>query len=336
MEVMLPEVFAGLRGKVNFVVRITDNEYHSSCPRCGGEEHQDGSYPNRFVMWVVSRYGTPFAMCRKCSYKWSPDKEDAHWTHKERLAFAIKAKEMEIAYLRRKSEELAALSAKIHEQNLFEEYHQTAIANEKVMEHYRNMGIPEDWVKYLKLGFMFDYKVTGRNSTYRDTAFTFPVWSLNRIENIKVRVQHPINKEDRYRNIYKSGCQHLYTPIHDNDKLLNKVVVMEGEKKAMVGHISGELPEDVQVVGLQSMTPEKRIISMLKNSDVEVFYLALDPEAYVPAGNGVAPVMNIVKEIGEKRCRLMVPPADTKFDDAILLGYKFRNAFNMAIKPEKL
>lgn len=332
----LPEVFASLLSRVSYVAKITDNEYHSSCPQCGGTVHEDGSYPNRFVMWIVSRYGNSFGLCRKCGYKWTPGKEDAHWTPRERLQFKIKARQLEIEYLRRKSVELEELSKKIHEQGFYRDYCEAAKADKRVMAYFESIGVPADWVEYLQWGYIPDFKVTGRNSSYRDSAFTFPVWSMKRIENIKVRVEHPINKEDRYRNIYKSGCQHLYTPVHESDKLACQVVVAEGEKKAAVIQIHGGLASDVQVVGLQSVTPEKRIVDILKHSNTDVFYLALDPDAYVKDSNGVASVLKLAKDIGEDRCRLVLPPRDTKFDDAINLGFMFRNAFNMAIKPEKL
>lgn len=332
----LPEIFASLAGRVNYVVNINDNEYHSSCPQCGGEPHADGSFPNRFVMWVVSRHGTPFGMCRKCQYKWSPTKEDAKWTYKERVEFAKKAKLLEIEYLRKKSQELDVLAETIRKQALYDEYCQNALNNERVMKAYDAMGIPSDWVSYMRFGYIPQYKVTGRNSSYNDSAFTFPIWSMTRIENIKVRVEHPISSEDRYRNLYKSGCQHLFTPLHESDKFSNKIVIAEGEKKAAVIHIKGGLPDNVQVVGLQSMSPERRVVNILKTSDAEVFYLALDPDAYVPSANGIAPVMRLANQLGEKRCRLVLPPSNTKFDDAILLGFRFVNAYNMAIMPDKL
>lgn len=338
MNDQLPEIFMSLVGRVNYVQKITDNEYHSSCPRCGGEPHEDGSYPNRFIMWVVSRQGTPFGMCRKsgCGYKWSPTKEDAHWTYKERIEFARKARLLEIEYLKKKTEELNVLAEKIRQQDIYTRYWEEARKRDRVMNEYAKMGIPADWVDYLRFGYIPEYKVTGRNSTYKAPAFTFPVWSLNRVENIKVRVENPISKDDRYRNIYKSGCQHLFTPLHEADKFGNKILIAEGEKKATVIHISGGLPDDVQVVGLQSVSPEKRIISMLKGSKAEVFYIALDPDAYVKGGNGIAPAVSLANQLGESRCRLVIPPKDTKFDDAILMGFRFKNAFNMAIKPEKL
>lgn len=332
---MLPDIFIGLAGRVDFVHRKNDNEFSSSCPNCGGQPHQDGTLPDRFCMWIVSRYGTPFGMCRKCGYKWTPLKEDAHWTHKEREEFKRKLAQLEKEFYARKAAELTVLSRKIQEQKLYEEYYNNAVESKRVMDSFNSMGIPADWVSYLRLGYITDYTVRGQFSTYKDNGFTFPIWSLNRIENIKIRVQNPINSGDRYRNVYKSGCQHLYTPLHDSEKLGNKIIILEGEKKAIVTHIKGGLNDnEYQIVGVQSALPEKRVINML--SDAEVVYLAMDPDTYVPAGNGQIPVLNLAKQIGIDRCRLVVPPKDTKFDDAINLGFRFVNAVNMAIKPDKL
>lgn len=327
---MLPDIFAPLATKINYVRQITSNEYHSSCPSCGGEPHEDGSYPDRFVMWITSRRGTPFAICRRCSYKWSPLKADAHWTREERAEFQRKIDELERNYFVQKAQELAQLSAKIESQGIYHRYFEEGKKSEKAIKYFETLGIPETWVEYLQLGYISDYQVRGSLSSYTDSAYTFPIWTLgNRVENVKLRVANPQNSNDRYRNLYKSGCQHLYVPIHEIDKVGNKVLVMEGEKKAITAEIYNELPSDIQIVGIQSAMPEKRILNLLKGA--EVIYLALDPDAYRKNEAGIVPVLNVARSIGEKKCRLVIPPRDTKFDDAILLGFKFVNAFNMAI-----
>jgi len=330
---LLPPIFASLQGKVSFVVQVTPNEFHSSCPSCGGEIHEDGTCSDRFVLWIASRRGVPFGLCRKCGYKWSPEKSDAEWTSEEREEFRLKVVQLEREYFEKKSKELEELSRTIEEQGFYKRYYEDGLDNEIANMYYESIGVPPNWREYLQKGYIKDYKVRGSLSTYNNSAFTFPIWTLgNRIENVKLRVVKPANSNDRYRNLYKSGCQHLYVPLHENGKLSNKVVVMEGEKKADVTEIWGELSSEFQVVGVQSSMPEKRILKMLADSDVEIFYLAFDPDAYVKQPNGVVAVLNTAKQIGEKRCRLVIPPRNEKFDDAILLGFKFRNAVNMAVR----
>jgi hypothetical protein len=120
---MLPPEFAALEGKVAFSRQITPNEFHGSCPNCGGEIHENGSLPDRFIMWIYSRRGTPFGLCRKCSYKWSPDKADAQWTAEEKEEFRRKVEELERAYWEKKSVELDALVETIQKQDLYTKYY---------------------------------------------------------------------------------------------------------------------------------------------------------------------------------------------------------------------
>lgn len=333
MTDILPLEFNSLVGKISFIRMKTENEYSASCPQCKGEIHEDGACPDRFILWRSSRRGTPFGLCRKCGYKWSPEKSDADWTVEEREEFRLKIVQLEREYFEKKSRELEELSRTIEEQGFYKRYYEDGLDNAVTNKYYESRGIPPMWREYLQKGYIRDYKVRGSLSTYNDSAFTSPIWTLgNKIQNVKLRVAHPVNSNDRYRNLYKSGCQHLYVPMHENEKLSNKVVVMEGEYKADVGEIWGELSSEFQVIGVQSSMPEKRILKMLADSDAEVFYLAFDPDAYMKNSNGVTAVLNTAKQIGEKRCRLVIPPRNTKLDDGILAGLRFSNLINMAVK----
>ena len=101
---VLPTEFASLAGSIAYVRQITTNEFHASCPRCHGEIHEDGSYPDRFVLWIASRRGTPFGLCRKCGYKWTPSKEDVKWTDEEKEEFRQKITQLEQAYYATKAD----------------------------------------------------------------------------------------------------------------------------------------------------------------------------------------------------------------------------------------
>lgn len=330
---MLPVEFLPLADKVKYVQQVNDNEYHSSCPNCGGEPHADGSLPDRFVMWIVSKRGEPFGMCiRKCGYKWSPRKADTEWTAEERAEFQRKAAQMEADYNAKVAEKLENLSQLVTAQEVWKRYHDEmpSIA----MKYYSEVrGIPQEWQDFLFLGYMPNYTVRNHLITYKDSAYTIPLYNFDgAIENITLRIENPIDSNDRYRRLYRSHAQHLYAPRMGK---ANKVILMEGELKAITGEVYGGLPSDFVVYGVQSKMPEKRILKMLDFA--EVVYIAFDPDAYTPEGNtNRIAVIETAKQIGIERTRLVIPPHGMKFDDAMLQGYNFSNAVQMAIKPERI
>ena len=330
---ILPPEFLPLADKVKYIQQINENEFHSSCPNCGGEPHADGSLPDRFVMWRVSKRGTAFGMCiRKCGWKWSPNKSDAQWAKEERAEFQRKAQELEAEYNAKVALKLSELSKTITAQGIWKRCHDDMPpAISKYYEETR--GINREWQNYLALGYLQDYTVKNHLITYKDAAFTTPLYNMcGEIENLVLRVHHPIDSNDRYRRLYKSGAQHLYSPLRERK---NKVVLMEGEYKAITAAMYGKLGIEYAVYGVQSKSPEKRIIDMLDFA--EVVYIAFDPDAYTPEGktNRIA-VVEVAKQIGFNRARLVIPPINTKFDDAMMTGYNFSSAVNMAIKPEAL
>lgn len=344
METLLPPEFHALSDKVAFVTRKNDNEYHSSCPQCGGAIHDDGSFPDRFVMWRSSKFtGRPFAMCLRghCGFKWSPDKQDANWTDEERAEFMTKRAELELEYERKLTEKLSALSRQIEEQGYYRLYHEQGMKNNAVVEYFERVRrIPREWQVYLQKGYIADYTVKNRLTQYKRIAYTNPVWTIGgRVENIKLRIDNPLDSNDRFRNYYKSGCQHLYTTEYEKP-LQKRALLLEGENKCDAVSICGFLPDEISVLGVQSKQPEKRILDMLK--PCELVYIAFDPDAYKPTvyydqktgeeKKQIPSVISVAKTIGMERVRFLIPPRDTKFDDALFRGYNINNAINMAVR----
>jgi len=343
---VLPPEFASLAPQVRFVQQKNANEFSSSCPRCGGDIHEDGSWPDRFTIWRSSRRGEPLGLClRGCGHRWSVNKQDQIWTPDELAEFRQKQSEAEAAYLAQVEQRLIELSEKIETQKVYIRYHDEGMENQAALDYWERRGIPEEWQRYLMLGCIENYKVTGKLSTYESMALTIPVWSeVERIENIKLRVAEPKNDNDRYRNYYKSGSQHLYKPWH-RTRNCRHVVLLEGEIKAAVALIRGGCnQEQYETIGVQSKQPEARLLKKLESFDC--VYIAFDPDAYRrtqyidPSTGEVKPgkiaVLEVAKQIGLERVRLVLPPRERKFDDAILEGYNFANAVRMAIKPERL
>ena len=148
------------------------------------------------------------------------------------------------------------------------------------------------------------------------------------IENITLRIEKPESSNDRYRRLYKSKAQHLYSPTRERK---NKIVLMEGEIKAAIAAIYSKLPSDMVVYGVQSKSPERRLLKQLDFA--EVIYIAFDPDAYVPEKtNKRIAAIEVGKTLGMERVRFVIPPKGVKFDDAIVRGFRFENAINMAVK----
>jgi len=288
-------------------------------------------------------------MCLRghCGFKWSPKKQDAIWTLEERAEFTAKQAQVEAEWSEATEARIAELSEKIMQEKAYDRYHFEALGNQRFLDYIAERGIPMEWAIFWKMGVIEDYKVTGHLSTYRSLAYTIPIISeMCRIENIKIRVADPKDGNDRYRNYYKSGCQHLYNPL--NKPLPahgHAAVIMEGEYKSDTGVMIGGLDQEkYHIFGAQSKQPEERLLKKLECFDV--VYLAFDPDAYVRTKyydattgeekRGNIAVLESVKHIGAGRARLVIPPRGMKFDDAMQQGFNFRNAVNMAIKPERL
>lgn len=331
--VQLPPEFAGLEGKVQFVQRINDNEYHSSCPNCGvNETHSDSNPSDRFVMWVESRSnGRPFGMCiRHCGWKWTPEKHDAEWTPEEKAAFQAKRRELN------QREELRLLqyaNEVVMKQGIYNRYADNLKRSEYGKRYLYSRGFDSDeWNEFLGFGIDEGFKVRGKFSTYYSPAVSMPIFGLaGVVEQVKMRITDPKNKDDRFRNIYKSGNQHIYFPLRD-ERIGNKIAIFEGEMKSAQAAMRGRLPSDVQIIATQGKGVGTRMLYKIESA--EVVYLCLDPDAYAPNKNGETTVMQTARKIGLEKTRLIV--CRDKVDDAIMQGFNLLNAFNMAISPARL
>lgn len=305
-EDTLPIQFADLQARVHYVKRRTQGEYSGSCPECGGTPHQDGSFPDRFRMWVVSKHGMPLGWCRHCGYVWTPAKERKP-TREEIEAW--RQEQIKIETARKEAAELAL--ALLQNEKLWEQFY---AANCQMSEQaFRSWGITERWIEYLQLGFKPDYYVSSETGAYYSPAASIPVWFVGGIvQNIKMRVLNPRNDNDRYRNIYKTGEQHLFVPLYDLP-LTGAGVLVEGEKKVIV--LEQELDDiNTRVVGLQSKKPAPELFEKL--TDLDPVYVWLDPDAfYCDDKSGETAVDYVVRNLGKERVRIVKSPV--KVDDGI-------------------
>lgn len=332
MFVPLPPELAGLEGKVHFVQQVNMNEFHMSCPSCGVQPHHSDSHPSdRFIVWIESRLsGKPFGMCRACGWKWSSDKQDAVWTEEEKAAFAAKRRELN----QREEERIRQYAENVvMKQKVYLRYFDKMQESKYGQMWLRQRGFTSDeWNKFWRIGIFEDYRCRGYMDTYFSPAITIPIVGVsNVIEQVKLRLTDEHHPNDRYRNIYKTNAQHLFFPKREN-RIMNKVLVVEGEFKSCTVAQRARLPEDVQIIAAQGKGVGSRMVYALEKA--EVIYLCLDPDTYQPNQKGETTIMQAARRFGLERVRII--PCKQKVDDAILQGFNLRNAFNMAVKPQTL
>lgn len=315
----LPYPFSVLHGKVKFIQRATKDEYSSSCPKCGGVPHSDGTWPDRFRIFVT---GKPRGWCRRCGYLWFPDMDDDNWKpdhslietwNRERQQEAEKVKE-------RVEQTLEILAT----EKKWAEYHRNL--DESARSWWQTQGIPDAWQDFWKLGYLPDKMFEHGGEIFTTPAYTIPKWDFGwKPTNIDFRLVNVPDGVGKYRPL--SGlpsAAFISNPNVRSWSECDQVFVVEGSKKAMnlAIHTGREFK---QVVGLPGCSSWAGMEVALK--DVNRVWVIFDPDA-LEWGRKFAASLG-------KNARLVELP--TKPDDAILYygldERKFQLALRQATKP---
>lgn len=323
-EAVLPSVFDEIAGLISYVSKVGSNEFAGSCPECGGSPHPDGSFPDRFRLFPVSKAtGGPLGWCRSCGYTWVPGKgKGKEWRPDPETAARWEAERRQ-AEERRMSEAAAALDMLLHER-CWETYH--ASLTPEVRATYRARGIPDDWQDYWELGYCPAFTVNYRDGeawlSYESDTLSIPVFSPEGgpICSLRHRLLHPQRPQDRYRPGFRGLPAVPFIADRDR-KLSGPLLVVEGEIKAMVTFITLDTT-DLQVIGLPGKAPDLDMLAKFANCDP--VYLALDPDAFVlsqqerRSRHPLTPAQRITQALGLERVRWMRLP--DKIDDLIVSG----------------
>ena len=287
--IALPPAFADL--PVQFVRRVSDVEYSSECPECGGTVHRDGEWPDRFRMFTS---GHQRAWCRRCGlFKWADQLSDtAPPTATELDAWRTQQAEREEA--RRRSAELALANLRDSEQ--WEVYYQQLDVNGRA--YWTERGIPARWIDFWQLGW-------NPQSRWGPPTATIPLFGADwQVLNVK----HRLIGNDTPGGKYRYELHGLPAPLFRSDpgaSLTGHVVAVEGEVKAAVVKVT--LNDATNVVGLPGATPPQSTLTELQ--EAERVTLIMDPGAELEAER-------IACALGNERCRVLIP--HTKIDDGIL------------------
>lgn len=302
---------------VKYVRRISNNEYSSSCPRCGGERHQNGEYPDRFRIWIKSKTTNGMlGWCRQCGYIWSPQgiENQKEWIQERKVIEESNQQKAQHAL------EL------LHREQAWLQYHENL--DNEIRGHYHKRNIGNSWIDYWTLGYNPSKYVWDGKEGYQTPALTIPIFHPGESEPVTIRnrLLNPKDPGDKYRPEFGNLPSSLFYADKEHQPK-NKALLVEGEFKAMTTYITLADP-DIYVVGTPGKTPNPALLDGL--NDCEVVYILLDPDAYVrERRDQVTPIEKMVKHFG-KRSRVIQLPY--KVDDMIINKWLSRETIMQLLK----
>lgn len=302
----LPVEFAEIASQVQYIQKKSNNEYSSSCPKCGGSIHPDGSWPDRFILLSNSHAtGLPFAFCRKCSFKWwsgkgkgitlSPEERRAWIAEQEQKAIESRhAAEHQYQYT------LHLLQMERH----WLAYHENLCEETRKLWRYR--GIPNEWQDRWMLGYCDSFTAWKKDGEEWVTpTLTIPILHHQEVLNIRHRMLNLFDPGDKYRPERKGLGAPPFLADPEMGYDCENWLIVEGEIKAAVSYLTLE-DKDFQVAGLPGTKTWEQMVDKLANKNVWINY---DPDAELQ-------VQDFAKAV---KGRVFLLP--TKIDDAILAGH---------------
>jgi hypothetical protein len=207
----------------------------------------------------------------------------------------------EIKRLEEATNKALSVLEELRKTETWRKYHETVELNESYQQLWESEGIPVDWQNYWWLGYCNNFSVMTTAGKWNTPTMTIPIFTGKNwdLQNIKHRLLNPYDPKDKYRP-EKSGLStspYFCEPeiMYDSERIL----VVEGEKKAMVTYLTLEDPS-IQVIGLPGKNQWRSIIENLSGQTV---YIMLDPDALKEAvefsGKVNGRVINIAMKIDD-------------------------------------
>jgi hypothetical protein len=298
--------------------RRVHNEWRSPCPLHGGDNSSGFAVYEKngeqrwvcftkdcgqgdLISFVEKWQGLDFnAACEWLGGDKQIDGEKIKQIKADRLAREIKRTEEEI-------KQKQALLAELRSAETWIRYHAALEQNRQAQSLWEAQGIPIDYQNYWQLGYCENFSMLTDGGRWTSPTLTIPIfsgadWDLL---NIRHKILNPYKPNEKYRPERPGLGSTPFFAIPDVMFDNERIIVVEGEKKAMVTWLTlGS--NKVQVIGIPGKTQWKKIAHQLDGQSV---YIWLDPDADQDAA-----------EFG-KLVKGRVVNSSMKIDDAIMAGY---------------
>lgn len=226
-------------------------------------------------------------------------------TTEEAAQMAMERKERAEQYKQQKEKEYHDALTELWQAKAWDRYYHNLLDNQKARELWRGRGVPDVFQDIWQLGYSDKFTYYCDAGKWTSPSLVIPIYAIgdpNPI-NIRHRILHPVNPSDKYRP-EKSGLRSAPF-VADKDGDHERVLVVEGEIKAMVSYIAMD-DSKLQVYGIPGKNNFSALMESLKGREV---YILFDPDAGEQAIKAAA-------SVNGKLINLRV-----KVDDAINDGY---------------
>ena len=172
-------------------------------------------------------------------------------------------------------------------------------------EHWHKRGLDDAWIDYYKVGYCHERSF----GKFLSPTLTIPIWHDGKC----IGLSHRLLMEDPPGGKYRPHLPGAGKPLFYADVLMpalvNNVILVEGEIKAMVT-FSRMFQEDYQwnVAAILGGWSEKYAPEFEHAANV---YIVLDPDAFSQS-------VKAARDIGAEKCRIIELPA--KIDDLFNIG----------------
>ena len=297
-------------------LQVYDRRFH--CFGCGASGDA--------IEYVMRRDNVDFkSACERLGWKGEP--VSSIELQKSQAEYTVKRQEDE----RKRAERLAQLLSEYTTEEIWSAF-QGHMATENI-QWWISQGVPEDWQKYLRLGFTPDKIYYDKSRVLQHSpAYTIPYFHVGfEFRNIQYRLSNAVNPKDRYR--FESDLKTTYYMVTPGAEIGDKVIICEGSKKGMVLRICGGFGDTYTVLSIPSKVDFGGIADVVK--DCGGVWLIPDPDAWTKPVNASPDwkpsPLKLAGMIG-RQVRIVRLPI--KVDDGLLqFSLDIKRYMSMATKP---